>query len=208
MTPGSVPGRRAIPPTRKSLLMRLKNWDDQQSWQEFCRIYERIIYDIALKAGLRKVEAQEVVQETLLSVAKKIAGFDYNPEIGSFKNWLLKITKRRIIDQLRKRPLVGETVEGSSSVTIEQLSDSSVSALETAWDEEWRGAVLEMARALVKRRVGEKQYKMFELYVMQQMPLKKVTAALRVNAAQVYMAKYRIGKLLKSEMKRLEKNPL
>jgi RNA polymerase sigma factor (sigma-70 family) len=207
MTPGSVPGRRAIPPTRKSLLLRLKNWDDQQSWQEFCRIYERIIYEIALKAGLRKVEAQEVVQETLLSVAKKIAGFDYNPEIGSFKNWLLKITKRRIIDQLRKRPVV-ETVEGGSAVMIEQLSDQSVSALETAWEEEWRGAVLEMARALVKRRVGEKQYKMFELYVMQQMPLKKVTAALKVNAAQVYMAKYRIGKLLKSELKRLEKNPL
>jgi len=185
--------------------MRLKNWDDQQSWQEFCRIYERIIYEIALKAGLRKVEAQEVVQETLLSIAKKIAGFDYNPEIGSFKNWLLKITKRRIVDQLRKRPLVAET---DGAITIEQLSDNSVSALETAWDEEWRGAVLEMARALVKRRVGDKQYKMFELYVLQQLPLKKVTAARRVNAAQFYMAKYRISKLLKSEMKRLEKNPV
>jgi RNA polymerase sigma-70 factor (ECF subfamily) len=188
--------------------MRLRNWDDQQSWQEFCRIYERIIYDIALKAGLRKVEAQEVVQETLLSVAKKIAGFDYNPEIGSFKNWLLKITKRRIIDQLRKRPPTVETVEGSSAMMIDQLSDHSVSAMETAWDEEWRGAVLDMARALVKRRVGDGQYKMFELYVIQHLPLKKVTATLGVNAAQVYMAKYRIGKLLKSEMKRLEKNPL
>lgn len=206
MTPGSVPGRRAIPPTRKSLLSRLKNWNDQESWQEFCRIYERIIYDVALKAGLREVEAQEVVQETLLSVAKKIAGFEYNPEIGSFKNWLLRITKRRIVDQLRKRPPLGEP-EGDS-LAIEQLSDRSMSALEVAWDAEWRAAVLEMARAVVKRRVGSRQYKMFDLYVIQQMPLKKVTAALGVNAAQVYMAKYRISKLLKSEMKRLEENPL
>src|SRR5215216_2597716 len=113
MTHGSVPGRRTVPPTRKSLLIRLKNWNDQESWQEFCRIYERIIHDIALKAGLRKVEAQEVVQETLLSVAKKIAGFDYNPEIGSFKNWLLKITKRRIVDQLRKRTPSTDTAAAS-----------------------------------------------------------------------------------------------
>jgi RNA polymerase sigma factor (sigma-70 family) len=207
MTQGSAPGRRAIPPTRKSLLIRLKNWNDQESWQEFCQIYQRIIYDVAMKAGLRTVEAQEVVQETLLSVAKKIAGFDYNPEIGSFKNWLLKITKRRIVDQLRKRPLATEGAEGSPAVSIEQLSDGSVSSLEAAWDQEWRGAVLEMARALVKRRVGAKQYKMFELYVIQALPLKKVTATLGVNAAQVYMAKYRISKMLKNEMKRLEENP-
>lgn len=205
MTPGSVLGRRAIPPTRKSLLQRLKNWDDQQSWQDFCQIYERVIYDVAMKAGLRPVEAQEVVQETLLSVAKKIAGFDYDPEIGSFKNWLLKIAKRRIVDHLRKRPPMAEP---DGAITIDQLSDGSGSVLESAWDQEWRGAVLEMARALVKRRVGEKQYKMFDLYVLRQLPLKKVTATLGVNAAQVYMAKYRISKLLKSEMKRLEKNPL
>jgi RNA polymerase sigma factor (sigma-70 family) len=204
MTQGSVPGRRPVPPTRKSLLIRLKDWSDQDSWQEFCKIYEKVIYDVALKAGLRKVEAQEVVQETLLSVAKKIAGFDYNPEIGSFKNWLLKITKRRIVDQLRKRRPATDTAEGTTAVRIEQLSDSSVSALEAAWDEEWRGAMLDMARAVVKRHVGARQYKMFDLYVIQQLPMKKVTAALGVNAAQVYMAKYRISKLLKAEMKNLE----
>src|SRR4026207_1531260 len=95
--------QRSIPPTRRSLLGRLKDWHDQDSWQEFSRIYQRLIFDTALKAGLTNVEAQEVVQETLLSVAKKIAGFNYDANVGSFRNWLLQITKRRIVDQFRKR---------------------------------------------------------------------------------------------------------
>jgi RNA polymerase sigma factor (sigma-70 family) len=195
---------RASPPTRKSLLIRLKNWGDEESWHEFYRIYEKLIYETALKAGLRNVEAQEVVQETLLSVAKKIAGFDYNPETGSFKGWLLQITRRRIVDQLRKRkPDAVPAANGVATLSVEQMSDPS-SRLETLWNEEWHQALLDMARAVVKRKVGARQYRMFDLYVLQQLPLKKVTKTLGVNAAQVYMAKYRITKLLKNELHNLE----
>jgi RNA polymerase sigma-70 factor (ECF subfamily) len=199
----SLPGRRP-PPTRKSLLVRLKNWGDEESWREFYKIYERLIYETALKAGLRNVEAQEVVQETLLSVAKKIAGFSYDPEIGSFKGWLLQITRRRIVDQLRKRkPETSPTPAGTGWPNLEQLSDPS-SRLEALWNEEWHQALLDMARVVVKRKVGLKQYRMFDLYVLQQLPLKKVTKTLGVNAAQVYMAKYRVAKLLKNELQNLE----
>jgi len=203
MTRDSLPDR-PLPPTRKSLLIRLKNWGDEESWHEFYQIYERLIYESALKAGLRNVEAQEVVQETLLSVAKKIAGFDYNPETGSFKGWLLQITRRRIIDQFRKRrPEATPSANGAVLPGVELMSDPS-SRLEALWNEEWHLALLDMARAVVKRKVGARQYRMFDLYVLQQLPLKNVTKTLGVNAAQVYMAKYRITKLLKKELHNLE----
>src|SRR5215831_16799864 len=59
-------------PTRATLIEKLKNWQDQASWQEFFDIYWRLIYCVARKAGLSEVEAQDVVQETLVSVAKHI----------------------------------------------------------------------------------------------------------------------------------------
>ena len=195
---------RGSPPTRKSLLLRLKNWHDEESWHEFYKIYEKLIHDAALRAGLSNVEAQEVVQETLLSVAKKIAGFDYDAQTGSFKGWLLQITRRRIVDQLRKRkPEVVHAVNGFGVLTVEQVSDPT-SRLESLWNEEWHQALLDMARAMVKRKVGARQYRMFDLYVLQQQSLRKVTKMLGVNAAQVYMAKYRITKLLKKELHTLE----
>src|SRR2546426_3422980 len=90
-------------PTRRSLLTRLKNLDDQGSWKDFFDTYAKLIYRVATKAGLTDAEAQDVVQETVIIVAKKIPGFKYDPAIGSFKSWLLLITRRRIEKQLKKR---------------------------------------------------------------------------------------------------------
>src|SRR3989441_9251960 len=90
-------------PTRRSLLNRLKNWDDQESWKDFFDTYWKLIYGVALKAGLTDAEAEEVVQETVIAVAKKMGGFEYDPEIGSFKSWLLHTARWRISDQFRKR---------------------------------------------------------------------------------------------------------
>src|SRR6266852_6048825 len=90
-------------PTRRSLLSALKQWDDQESWRDFFNTYWKLIYSVAIKAGLSDQEAEDVVQETVISVAKKMGDFKYDPAVCSFKGWLLRITRFRIIDQLRKR---------------------------------------------------------------------------------------------------------
>src|ERR1700758_4056110 len=89
--------------TRRSLIDRLDNWDDRQRWQEFFDTYWKLIYSAARKSGLTDAEAQEVVQETIITVAKKIGKLKYDPAVGSFKGWLLQITRWRIVDQFRKR---------------------------------------------------------------------------------------------------------
>src|SRR6188472_2691101 len=71
--------------TRRSLVDRLGNWDDQRKWQEFFDTYWKLIYSAARKAGLTEVEAQEVVQETVITVAKNVGKLRYDPAIGSFK---------------------------------------------------------------------------------------------------------------------------
>src|SRR6266516_2549623 len=116
--PAGLNSERGVPeeliPTRWSLIGRLKNWDDQESWREFFDTYWRLIYNVALKAGLTHVEAEEVVQETVVSVSRNIGQFDANPARGSFKNWLLGVTHWRIIDQLRKRASEGPVLTGNS----------------------------------------------------------------------------------------------
>src|SRR5262245_53197599 len=90
-------------PTRRTLLSRLKDWNDQASWREFFNTYWRFIYSVAIQAGLTDAEAQDVVQETVITVAKQMPGFKYDRAKGSFKNWLQKTTHWRIQDHLRKR---------------------------------------------------------------------------------------------------------
>ena len=88
-------------PTRTTLLMRLKDWQDHSGWQDFFDTYWNLIYGVALKGGLTPAEAEDAVQETMISVAKHMPGFKYDPAIGSFKRWLLTMTRWRITDQLR-----------------------------------------------------------------------------------------------------------
>src|SRR5215471_16363220 len=89
--------------TRYSLLSRLQNWGDQESWKDFFDTYWRLIYSIALKSGLTEAEAEDVVQETVICVAKDIDKFRRDRRLGTFKGWLRNLTRWRVADQLRKR---------------------------------------------------------------------------------------------------------
>jgi RNA polymerase sigma-70 factor (ECF subfamily) len=90
-------------PTRESLLGRLKDLGDDQSWRDFFLTYWKFIYGVAIRAGLDDAGAQEVVQETVISVARHMPDFNYDSAHGSFKAWLLNLTHWRINDQFRKR---------------------------------------------------------------------------------------------------------
>jgi len=194
-------------PTRYSLLSRLQNWDDQDSWKDFFDTYWRLIYAVALKSGLTEAEAQDVVQETVISVAKNIQKFKRDRKLGSFKGWLRNLTRWRIADQLRKRTRVApeerEVAEETSAAwDTARISDSA--EVESVWEAEWRVNLMKVALENVKRRVKEEHYQMFDFYVVRQWPVAKVARTLGVSAGQVYLAKFRVGALIKSEIRRLE----
>src|SRR5213078_3552165 len=75
--------------TRWTLIERLKNWDDQESWRQFFDTYWKLIYGVAIKSGLTHPEAQDVVQETVMSVCKNMQKFKADPAYSSFKAWLV-----------------------------------------------------------------------------------------------------------------------
>jgi len=201
-------------PTRSSLLRRVKDTQDQQSWQEFHDIYRKLIFGFALKAGLNEDEAQEVVQETLIAAAKHLPGFRYDPKVCSFKTWLLNLSAWRVQDQLRKRQKPGAPVAGPVSVegagdpdrtgTIERLPDPAGNQLEAIWDREWRTTLLEAALGAVKAQVDASQWQIFDLCALKEWSVREVANALGVSAGRVYLAKHRVSALVKREVNRLE----
>jgi RNA polymerase sigma-70 factor (ECF subfamily) len=196
--------------TRRSLIERLADWNDSKRWQQFFDSYWKLIHSAARKAGLTDAEAQEVVQETLITVAKKIDRLKYDPALGSFKGWLLNITRWRIADQFRKRKedegrMRSSRSETTRTATIERIADPAGFDLDAAWEEEWRKNLLRAATERVKKKVDGKQYQIFDCYVFKQWPAQKVAAELRVRVAQVYLVKHRVAALLKKEIKKLER---
>ena len=197
--------------TRKSLIARLENWEDQRTWDEFYQTYWRLIYSVGLKAGLRSDEAFDVVQETILSIAKQSRKQLYDPKQGSFKTWLMNMTRWRINDQFRRRKkdtaMAGnEWNEERKTAVIDRFEDPSGDLLERMWNVEWKKNLADAALARVKGQVSPKQYQIFDYYVVRQWDAKKVQAHLGVSMAQVYLAKHRVGAVLKRELVKLEKH--
>src|SRR4051812_17776824 len=176
--------------TRRSMVDRLENWNDRKNWQEFFDTYWRLIYSAARKSGLTDAEAQEVVQETVITVAKNVGKLRYDPAVGSFKGWLLNITRWRIADQFRKRT---PGVQAHRSIddtrltaTMDRIAGSDGRDLNQIWEDEWKQNVLSAALARLKKKIGPKQFQIFDCYVQKQWPAQKVAEHLRVNVGQVY----------------------
>jgi RNA polymerase sigma-70 factor (ECF subfamily) len=196
-------------PTRESLLSRLHDLADHDGWKEFFDTYWRLIYATARKSALTDAEAQDVVQETMLSVAKSMPSFKYE-KTGSFKSWLLNLTRWRITDQVRKRQKqISRQDEGSGTRTeaVYGIPDPA-SPLEDAWDQEWEHNIINAAIDRVKRRVDGKQYQVFELYVVKKWPVSRISRSLKINRGRVYLAKHRIGNLIKKEITHLRSKPI
>jgi RNA polymerase sigma-70 factor (ECF subfamily) len=203
------------------LLSRLKDWNDQDSWRTFFDTYWKLIYHTAIKAGLSDTEAEDVVQETVLSVSKSMKTFEYD-QAGSFKHWLLTATRWRIQDQfkkrqkdvvhaaLAKRAKTARKPDGTATgtATIDGVADPLGPDLDASWDEEWELNLLEAALTRVKRRVDPAQFQIFDLHVLKEWPVSKVARALRISRPKVYLIKHRINKLLKKEIARLRTTPM
>jgi RNA polymerase sigma-70 factor (ECF subfamily) len=194
--------------TRATLLNRLKNFSDQASWQEFFDIYWKLIYGVARKAGLSDAEAQDVVQETMVSVAKHMPAFKYNPAIGTFKAWLLTLTRWRIVDQLRKRgPFARHQADDGDTArtaTIERIADEKSPDMTAIWDADWEKTVLEAAMIRLKRRLDPQKFQIFDFYVNREWPPEKVAQTFGVTVNQVYLVKNRVTDMLRDEFQRLE----
>jgi RNA polymerase sigma factor (sigma-70 family) len=194
--------------TRGTLLSRLRNLDDQESWRTFFDLYWRLLYNVARKSGLDDVGAQEIVQETVIAVARQMPEFRYDPTRGTFRQWLLRITRRRIIDHLRRlyrQPPRAEVAPESLDENEEHAAavTDQTSAIDAAWDDEWEKSTFDAALAQVRATINPRHFQVFDYCVLKEWPASKVAATLGLNAAQVYLAKHRVAQAMKRAVRRI-----
>jgi RNA polymerase sigma factor (sigma-70 family) len=204
--------------TRPSLLNRLKTGDDSSSWQEFYRVYGKLVRDFAIQAGLTDTEADEAVQETAIATARNLPEFRYDPKVCRFKSWLLNQSSWRIKDQFKKRkvgqasclsgaagtpvPLSDDTAR---TATINRVPDPAAVNLDALFEVEWRKNLLATALERLKPKFSLKQIQIFDLHALKEWPAVDVAKSLGVSLANVYVTKHRIATALKKEIVRLER---
>lgn len=195
------------------MLARLRGSEDQAAWCEFFDTYWPLLISVSRRAGLAEADAQDVAQDVLGAVARQMPEFRYDPARGSFKAWLLTITRRRLARHWRQaekerghRPERPPTPTGDTGM-IERIPEVRSDPLNAVWEVEWKQHLLDSALRRVRTRVAARHFQIYTLAVLQEVPMRTITSALAVNAAQVYLAKHRVGRLVQAELRRLSKLP-
>ena len=193
--------------TRSSLIHRLKATINGESWQDFFNTYWELIFNVARRAGLSHADAQDVVQETIVKVHKSFDRFQYDRKRGSFKGWLRSVTRSRLAEHFKKqhkRLPLNQPFEDSIGNPTTEIIDPNGLELKKILKEEGHKHIIHSALTRLKRIVSPKQFQIFKCYCIDEWTVSEISKALNVNAAQVYMAKQRVGKLFRQELERAQ----
>lgn len=184
-------------PTRDSLLSRLRNSSDDDSWREFYSLYSAMILNAALRRGLTKDEAAEVLQETMIALTKALPTFKYDRRKGTFKSWLMKVTHWRILNQVRKR-----IPEGPVDL-VEELE--APSEFQMNWDKDWEMNVYSEALKRTKLSCPPENYQVFHTAVVLGKGPKFTARLLDRSVPAVYIQIFRIKNEIRNHIRKLQR---
>ena len=181
------------PETRASLLLRIRDPKDGDSWTQFGEVYAPVIFRFLTRRGLQEADAGDVTQNVLLEVAKGIQKFEYKPEQGKFRNWLATISRRQLNRFWNKKSV--PTIE-PEEMGINQQSDAQ-------WIDAWQSELLRSALQRVQKSVNETTWRAFEMTWIQNEPAAQTSQSLEMPIDLVYSAKARVLKRVEEEVRML-----
>lgn len=187
---------RAIPQTRPSLLIRLRDPDNHTAWKEFLTIYTPIVFGYCRKKGLQEADAFDLVQEVLKAVATAIPRFRYDRKQGSFRGWLLTITRNKLSNhfslQQRQPTPIGQT--SINRIMSEHLHEKE--SLE--WEEGFRTWVWNWACQKARSEVSSTTWQVFWMTAVEGESAESASVKLNLSVGAIYVAKSRVLARLKS----------
>jgi RNA polymerase sigma factor (sigma-70 family) len=197
---------RNAPKTRPSLILRLRNRDDLDAWQEFVAIYQPLVYRLAVRKGFQHNDAADIVQEVLLRVAGAIERWDPDDRLGTFRGWLHRIARNLMISFLEKKdrqPVIADHGSLAELLAIVPAADSLQSP---EFDDELQRQVFHWVAGRVKSACEESTWQAFHQSAVEGIPIPDVARRLGISVGSVYVARSRVIRRLKEQIEHSDFN--
>ncbi len=94
-------------PAGDSVLVRRLKRRDKRALEEMLRVHGSKLYGVAIRFMRKEHDAEEVMQDALLSVWRKIGSFDGR---SAFTSWLYRVTANAALMALRKQRRYQDTI--------------------------------------------------------------------------------------------------
>jgi RNA polymerase sigma-70 factor (ECF subfamily) len=185
--------------TSDTLLGRLADAPTEEDWRRLDDLYRPLLRAWMARAGVAASDVDDLVQDVLLVVYRKIGGFERRGK-GAFRAWLRTILAHRVRDYFRGQKYRPAATGGSDLLRRLDELESPDSALSQLWDREHDQHV---AAALIQRVQGDftpPTWEAFRRHVMEGEPAVEVAKALDLTLNSVLLAKSRVLKRVRQEL--------
>jgi RNA polymerase sigma-70 factor (ECF subfamily) len=210
--------------TNPSLLRRLQNVQDHRAWEKFFSTYEPLLRNYARKRNRERgmgwcdSDVDDLVQEIVIKLYRKMPTFRYDPARGKFRVWLWRVTVNAMTDRVRSltEPDDGAASEGSDRPParrrrtqsegdegLGQIADPNSESPEDAWDDEYWAAVLAAVHGDVRQSLADDPSHKWASYkgrYIDQRPAAEIAAELGITANHVYQNAHRVFLMVKERV--------
>ena len=192
------------PPTRPSLLIRLRDHQDHAAWGQFVEVYAPLIYGYLRKRGLQDADAADLTQICLRQVAAHVGTLEYDPRRDSFRGWLFTIVRNRLRN-FRDQPR--RLHQGSGDSGVQRLLENQAAPEPDEareWEREYKGGLFAWAAEQVRPLVLEATWLAFWQTAVEGKSGKEVARELGLTVAAVYLAKGRVVARLRALIREVQ----
>ena len=186
------------PATRPTLLLRLRDKENAPAWHEFVQLYGPLVFGYGVQRGLNEADAADLCQEVMCAVAGGIERFAYDPARGSFRAWLMRVTRNRLNSfferQYRRAPANGSTT------VLELLAERPSPLEEDQWTAEYQRRLFDWAAVEVRGEFEPTSWEAFWQTAMLDRSGQEVAASLGLSVGAVYIARSRVLARLKQKV--------
>lgn len=187
-------------------LLRQAQASNQAAWEQLVQLYSRRMYRWCRRAGLQSADAANVVQETLESVARKLADFRRDRPGDTFRGWLRRITDNKIRDHFRRQRRRQDAATGGTDAQLRLAQMVRCEPEPTTWDTSAgmpptpQQTELEQTVIQIRSEVSERDWRFFWRVVVDGQSAAEVGREFGVSANAVRLVKMRVLRRLRQRM--------
>jgi RNA polymerase sigma factor (sigma-70 family) len=195
----------ADPPTRASLLVRLKAPRDERAWIEFVEIYEPLIHRLARAKGVQEADADDLAQDVFRAVADAIEQWDLDPARGSFRAWLSRVARNMILNLMAARSRQTASFGTGGTETVKLLEAQPAGDADSGlFDIEYRRQIFASAAQRARVHFQKTTWLAFWRTAVEGRDISAVAAELGLTPGALYVARNRVMARMRQEIDQIE----
>ncbi len=178
--------------TPQSLLRELRDNPSDQVWQRLVHAYDSLFRVWLRSQGVSEEDCDDLVQEILLVMMRKLPEFKHAGTPGAFRAWAKRVAVNCARNFWKAKGRVPVAQGGSGFLEhLNQLGDST-SELSREWDRQHERVVVQRLLDHIREDAAPQMWEAFSQHVVNGRSAGEVADTLGVTTGYVYLAKSRI----------------